>query len=943
MTLPYTICPVCQAAVSTQDDTCDACGLLLTSYQPTASIAWAHAPLKPFDAGWQLANGRYTIRRQLSSGGMGNLFLASDHRTFDRLVVIKVLQNYFNAADPQKARDRFIDEARTLATLKHPAVPQIYSYFQDGTHACIVMEHIAGHDLDQGLSRNDKHGNAILGNSYPRHDVVRWGVEVCRILEYLHSRQPLPVIHHDIKPSNLLRDNDSGMIRLVDFGTAGNTNVAGYGTPGYAPREQYQGISNPRSDVYALAATLYHLASDDDPSLHPFSFPQLASLGILGGVLQPALQDDVAARPDVVAFRKQLEPLLHASMTHAIQMPNGNTATDILDISRWCEHNWKEATNWLYTSMPSQIELHFGQAELAEQLRKITHTQRDRDAGLDSALAMIDPHDFGAAQPRLHFVKQSVDFGAISRYKVTSLLFTVVNDSRRCVDFTLRTPRWVKTDITNSTLPPGDARRVHVDTNPSSITARGQLQGDLRIVMANVTLIQIPIFAIVSGPRVMFNTVKKFFRDRPYVLILIALLLWFVLMWMGPTLYNSYFTSSYTHHGASTAAPSESVLVAQQPDTGPAPIEQRLLPISETLVSRYAREAVAARTAEQWERAAKAIVALEALDSDKEFAHLSDLTDAPLALINAVEQARVAGWYHDNLIAVYTFQLPHSSSSHITFSPDGQALAAYNTQNNTIEVLEATDGQPFIKLPQSSFSALAYSPDNHYIVASGIDSLTFWDVNRTSPVQKALINADWVNHIMWSPDRETLATIGDDGTIRLWRVHDGAMLYTIVHAEGTHDRIRVAFSPDSRTLASVGNDKTIKLWRVEDGTLLRTLPLESSALDIAFAPDGQTLIAASGWNLIIWPLAASQPSKSFPQSNLLDQIAVSPDGQLIASKYGLIRLSDGATVSSFPSDIYVQRVAWSSDGQSLLSISGIPATTITVWKPLPADSPIFVR
>ena len=110
------------------------------------------------------------------------------------------------------------------------------------------------------------------------------------ILEYLAERKPTPVIHHDIKPANLVLDKHGGDIRLVDFGTAqvrlaaqadariGMHRSSIFGTAGYAPPEQYQGKSVPQSDVFALAATMYHLLTDDDPQQHPMSFPWPASL-----------------------------------------------------------------------------------------------------------------------------------------------------------------------------------------------------------------------------------------------------------------------------------------------------------------------------------------------------------------------------------------------------------------------------------------------------------------------------------------------------------------------------------------------------------------------------------------------------------------------------------------------------------------------------------------
>src|SRR5262245_42548193 len=240
-------CPACQAPRDPQDAICGACGLLFSSYAP-AGASPPHIPppivcpvcAQPSPAGASvcaacggallfsytllrvgqaLSSGRYIIRRVISRGGMGAIYLATDRATFDRAVVVKAMLDYFDPSKPHElraAQARFLQEAQTLAALRHPAIPQIFDYFQDGPHNYIVMEYVAGHDLDQGLTHiDDATGRRVAGRPYDREDVLRWGVALCRVLEYLASRQPHPVVHHDIKPANLLLDRNSGAVRLV--------------------------------------------------------------------------------------------------------------------------------------------------------------------------------------------------------------------------------------------------------------------------------------------------------------------------------------------------------------------------------------------------------------------------------------------------------------------------------------------------------------------------------------------------------------------------------------------------------------------------------------------------------------------------------------------------------------------------------------------------------
>ncbi|MBE2240392.1 MAG: protein kinase [Caldilineaceae bacterium] len=256
-------------------------------------------------------NGAYRILRPLNKGGMGMIYLAEDKEAFDRRCVIKEMLDYFDPSDPQEvqeARKRFEDEARTLVSLKHPRIPNLLSYFSEQGHNYIVMEYVEGDTLEQ-----------FIGQPQLAPQVIGCGIQVCEILEYL-AGLPSPLVHHDIKPANIIVDHDK--IRsawLVDFGVAkarlavqrngqvGVKKSSIFGTAGYAPPEQYQAQSEPKSDVYALAATLYHVLTGDDPGPHPFSFPQLPMLPTgVSSALDKALAQDVRQRYTAAELRQAL-------------------------------------------------------------------------------------------------------------------------------------------------------------------------------------------------------------------------------------------------------------------------------------------------------------------------------------------------------------------------------------------------------------------------------------------------------------------------------------------------------------------------------------------------------------------------------------------------------------------------------------------------------------
>ncbi len=546
MHVPAAHCPVCYAPRSATISICEGCGLVFASYSS------AGAPPMPAPAP-TLANGRYAIQRVLSRGGMGAIYLATDRSAFDRPVVLKAMLDYFDPDNPQElqaAHQRFLEEARTLAALRHPAIPQIYSYFQDGSRSYIVMEYIAGRDLEQGLTHYDNAcGQLLSGQPYPQAEVLRWGVALCKVLEYLASRQPHPVIHHDIKPANLLLDLESGAIRLVDFGTAktrllvqNNGNVGMqqsslYGTHGYAAPEQYRGQSEPRSDIYALAATLYHLATDDDPSAHPFSFPQLDSMGMLGNVLRPALHLEVEQRPSATHLREQLENLLNLAGARTLTAPDGTKLNDMPTLVGWCEQNWNEARSWLHSDLPNQIEIWWGQTKLAEELRTLLAQPLDHNIHLDAALAMLDPLDYGQCRPQISIGAAELDFGRLDINGRRNHTLTLANQGRRFVRFTVDHPPWVSvaptvvgtrnlnTPFDWQSLVPGTSTTLYITADMRHQRVGGRIGGKLHFRVNNALGREVALVARTSAWHI-------FWRRRPFdaAFVVIVVLLTIVLI-----------------------------------------------------------------------------------------------------------------------------------------------------------------------------------------------------------------------------------------------------------------------------------------------------------------------------------------------------------------------------------------------------------------------------
>jgi serine/threonine protein kinase len=225
-------------------------------------------------AGTLLHNQGYEIVKQLGQGSFGVVYQARDRQAAADALFVALKQL------PMQMIVNCERQADVRAMLNHPTIPRILGYFVDGDHAYLVQQYIDGTNLEEIL-------NAEIG-FLPEQKVINWGIQLCDALGYLHSHAHYPMIFRDLKPNNIMADK-AGQIYLVDFGLARvfppryfEERPAEFqqyrqgldiGTEGYSPPEQYEGILEPQSDIYALGATMHHLLTRRDPRREPpFTF-----------------------------------------------------------------------------------------------------------------------------------------------------------------------------------------------------------------------------------------------------------------------------------------------------------------------------------------------------------------------------------------------------------------------------------------------------------------------------------------------------------------------------------------------------------------------------------------------------------------------------------------------------------------------------------------------
>ena len=153
--------------------------------------------------------------------------------------------------------DRFKQEAKILAKLRHPNLPVVSDYFIHHGRYYLIMDYVEGRDLDRILEKEGSPG-------IEEEKVVQWVLQILNVLDYLHAQEP-PIIYRDLKPSNIMIRNSDNHVMVVDFGIArvfqadSRATQTKIGTPHYSAPEQFKGHTEPRSDLYSsvLPCTIF--------------------------------------------------------------------------------------------------------------------------------------------------------------------------------------------------------------------------------------------------------------------------------------------------------------------------------------------------------------------------------------------------------------------------------------------------------------------------------------------------------------------------------------------------------------------------------------------------------------------------------------------------------------------------------------------------------------
>jgi serine/threonine-protein kinase len=246
--------------------------------------------------------GNYRVQHFCKKGGMSRIFLGKDEKV-GREVLLKLMSYEKKNVKEQeivRRRNMFVNEARLLRKLNHKGIVKFYDLLKVRDSFVIAMEYV--HGIDLKLHRE----SSVLNEE----EVVNYSIQILEILEYLHDNY---IVYRDLKPENIMIDVDQ-KIRLVDFGLSSECDKISdgrlYGTAGYAPKEQYAGKIDFRSDIYSLGVTINYLITGKDPEA--FKLHSMDDVGIcFRFIVERAASDDILERyQSAWQMRKELQKYL---------------------------------------------------------------------------------------------------------------------------------------------------------------------------------------------------------------------------------------------------------------------------------------------------------------------------------------------------------------------------------------------------------------------------------------------------------------------------------------------------------------------------------------------------------------------------------------------------------------------------------------------------------
>jgi len=812
--------------------------------------------------------GGFRIERVLGAGGFGVTYLA-EQIALSRAVTIK---EYFPsdfaarangidcaprsadcASDFQWGLDRFVDEAQTLAKLDHPNIVRVYDYFRANGTGYMVLQFEEGQSLKSWLKS--------LGRAPRQAELDTIVKPLLDALEFIHKADYL---HRDVAPDNIIIRRD-GVPVLIDFGSAREAIIARSKTvsalvkPGYSPYEQYAETGKqqgPWSDIYALAATLYHAVTGRRPPDSPSRMLKdeyvSARAAAVGGfrarfleAIDRGLALHVEARPQSIAAWRG--DLLAPDAPKQSWFSRGKPAKRDEDGLAQLGANGPVqagAASPLVPPVPDAPGPQGGLLDFVDRLKGPDGNPQAQQPAQQAQPAQ-SPAPNGKpekpAPPAKGSAKPAEAAAAKSPPKRGAKAAPAAAKPQPAKSAAKKAPPKL------AEAPPSKKAGTAVDRGapqrprPVRTTSSGGSFG---------LALKIAVAAGLAGTVLAYQDRLFPSSSRP----------------AGPSAGTTGATGSAGSTGASTASAPAKVEAPQLlREIRAHPSDVVGLAVSEdgrSIVSVSRGDA----SLKVWSLSTGALLRTIALDNRQ----VSSL---------ALSGRRVAIGHTDGTVTLYDFERGERLAAFkrndvevwsVAFLGSGDRFAAASHDYKTAVWEVANPAQPKFVLEghESAAQAVAYSVHGPWIATGSADkTVRLYEADTQDHIRTYRGTKDFVTALTFSPDGKTLAAATLDGDIRLYQTNANRQRVSPIDAH--RGRIAaLAYSANGEYLASAGDDGTVKIWTGTRGRSVLVLPGQHTggAMAVAFAPaeggprsSGKRLVAAGADGMIrVWQLPASR-------------------------------------------------------------------------------------
>lgn len=765
--------------------------------------------------------GDYRIQRVLGAGGFGVTYLA-DEIALSRVVTLK---EYFpsdfaartdgieaaprssdSAGDFQWGLDRFIEEAQTLAKFDHPHIVRVYRYFRANNTAYMVLQFEEGMSLKSWLKS--------LGRAPRQKELDGIIAPLLDALEFIHRAD---FLHRDIAPDNIIIRKDQAPV-LIDFGSARgeiaahSKTVSALVKPGYSPYEQYAETSRqqgPWSDIYALAATLYHAITGKRPPDSPSRMmrddyvpAREAALGSYRAgflkAIDTALKINVKERPQTVAAWRG--DLLAPDPAKPSWLSRGRGAKGGIDAG----------------------ELAMAGAAVAVPASSLVPPPPDAPGPHGGLLDFFD----GLKRPKPADVPQPPlppePAGALAKSKAAAKTKAKPEPKPESKP-EIKAKAKPKSKAVEPAPEPGVDKVAAAKALPAKTVAEKATPSRPRPVRigsksrSGSVLVKLAIAASLAGAVLVYqNQLPKSSTAAPQTAAVVMPQEIPVLLREFKAHDTQVAGVSFTQDGRSLVSVSNDATLKIWTANG---VLQKTVTLDNRLVLSLAvlgRRAVTGH--------GDGTIALYDLDRGERISQFkrNDAEVWSVAFLGNAE--RFAAASHDHATAIWETKSPakpqftleghESAAQAVAYSEHGPWIAT-GSADKTVRLydVDSYDLQRVYKGPKDFVTALAFAPNGKWLAVASLDgAIRIYSTSSQQLVRQLTGHKSRIGALAFSPNGDVLASAADEGIVRLWDAKRGRTMRSLGgHAGGAKS---VSFSPDGMRLASTGSDAMIRIWSV---------------------------------------------------------------------------------------------------------------------------------